>query len=300
LESGYTFAHRGLVKRLAIVCLSLMGAGCASTPEVPASAPGLHPLRFLLTFDDGPSLWQPFNPTTVILETLARNSVQPGIKAVFFVQTRNPKGGGTERGRELLRRTHHDGHVLAVHSGSARGHINHRSMPDAELNQSLSDARADIRAITGRDPTLVRPPFWAYDTRTRAAYAASGLDMLLTDLSARDGKIYGWTASLRRRSHFRAELTEVRRRMDQDRLPVVDGMVPVVVTFHDTNAYTANHMDEYLNILIEEAGHAGLRVAAMPFYDDAEAIERVARLRAETEVHDRLSHRPHVWTVPTF
>ena len=40
-----------------------------------------------------------------------------------------------------------------------------------------------------------------------------GLEMLLTDISANDGKTWGWHISLRRRSHFRARLAEVRQRM---------------------------------------------------------------------------------------
>ena len=246
---------------------------------------GLPPIRFLLTFDDGPSLRHPYNPTIAILDQLATNSVQSSIKAVFFVQTRNSNGGGTERGRELLRRTQSEGHVLAVHSGSPRGHKNHRNLPPTELDQSLNDASEDIRAISGQAPTLVRPPYWSYDARTQAAYREHGLGMLLTDLSARDGKIYGWTISLRRRSHLRSELGEVRRGIEQARLPIIDGVVPVVVTFHDTNSYTASHMQEYLEILVEESKRTGLALAELPFYDDAATIERVARLRADTGVY---------------
>ena len=246
---------------------------------------GLPPIRFLLTFDDGPSLREPYNPTTEILNQLAHNSVQSPVKAVFFVQTRNSNGGGSERGRAILRRTQSGGHVLAVHSGSPRGHKNHRNLPPAELDQSLNDASEDLRAISGQAPTLVRPPNWSYDARTQAAYRAHGLAMLLTDLTARDGKIYGWTISVRRRSHLRWELEEVRRSIEQARLPMVDGVVPVVVTFHDTNSYTASHMQEYLEILVEESKRAGLALPELPFYDDAATIDRVAQLRAETGVY---------------
>jgi peptidoglycan/xylan/chitin deacetylase (PgdA/CDA1 family) len=247
--------------------------------------PGLPPIRFLLTFDDGPSLGEPYNPTTEILQRLAHNSVQSPIKAAFFVQTRNSSGGGTERGRELLRRTQSEGHVLAIHSGSPRGHVSHRNLPPAELDRSLNDAGEDLRAISGHAPTLVRPPYWSYDARTRAAYRAHGLEMLLTDLTARDGKTFGWIISLRRRSHLRWELGEVRRNIEQARLPTIDGVVPVVVTFHDTNPYTARHMQEYFEILTEEAKKVGLALATLPFYDDAATIERVARLRAESGVY---------------
>jgi peptidoglycan/xylan/chitin deacetylase (PgdA/CDA1 family) len=278
---------RRLLARFGALALSLALWGCQSMPagDSAAAGPVPHPARFVLTFDDGPSLQQPYNPTSAILDQLADNSVQPGIKAVFFVQTRSPTAGGTARGQELLRRTRDEGHVLALHSGSARGHKNHRWLSPAELDQSLTDGIADIRALTGHDPTLVRPPYWSYDARTESVYQAHGLAMLLTDISARDGKIWGWHLSLRRRSHFRSKLAEVRRAIQEDRLPVVDGVVPVVITFHDTNDSTASHMQEYFEILVEESRRVGLPLAPEPFYNDAPAVERVARLRAQIGVY---------------
>jgi peptidoglycan/xylan/chitin deacetylase (PgdA/CDA1 family) len=110
-------------------------------------------------------------------------------------------------GHALLRRIHGEGHVRAPHSGSARGHVAHRRRSDAELDQSLRDGIADIEAVTGEAPRLVRPPFWQFDERTLVAYHTWGLLMLLTDINARDGKIHGWTISRRRRSHFEGGLT---------------------------------------------------------------------------------------------
>ncbi len=271
----------------ALLCLLLAATGCRKAPiqDAALSAPVPHPARFLLTFDDGPSVLRPYNPTTVILDTLVDNAVQPRIKAAFFVQTRSPRRGGNPYGKELLRRIHGEGHVIALHSGSARGHKNHRSLPPAELDQSLIDGSADIHSLSGHDPTLVRPPYWSFDARTQAAYQDHGLEMLLTDISARDGKTWGYHISLRRRSHFRARLAGVRQSIIEGRLPVVAGVVPVVVTFHDTNDYTARHMEEYLRILVEEARRVGLALAPEPFYDDGPTIERIARLRARTGVY---------------
>ena len=45
-----------------------------------------------------------------------------------------------------------------------------------------------MRALGGHDLTVVRPPYWSFDAPTQAAYHAQGLDMLLTDISARHGK----------------------------------------------------------------------------------------------------------------
>jgi peptidoglycan/xylan/chitin deacetylase (PgdA/CDA1 family) len=279
------FALLGRLTALPVLCVPLALVGCQNPGVRDATATPPHQVRFLLTFDDGPSLRKPFNPTIAILEQLAHNDVQPQIKAVFFVQTRSASAGGTPLGQEILRSIHDEGHVIALHSGSVRGHKNHRFLSPVELDQSLSDGTADIRAISGYDPSLVRPPYWSFDVHTQAAYRAHGLDMLLTDVSARDGKIWGWHISLRRRIHFRAKLAEVRRGIEEDRLPIVQGVVPIVITFHDTNDFTARHMQEYLQILVEESRRVGLPLAAKPFYDDGDTIERVASLRAGIGVY---------------
>jgi len=112
-------------------------------------------------------------------------------------------------------------------------------LSDAELERTLSQGAADIAAITGVSPTLVRPPFWNYDRRTFAAYQRHGMKVLLTDLSANDGKIWGFNASPRRRENLIRQLSVVRERIALGELPTVDGVIPVVVTFHDINRYTA-------------------------------------------------------------
>jgi peptidoglycan/xylan/chitin deacetylase (PgdA/CDA1 family) len=270
----------------AAIALALCTA--CTEPATKSAQPGpalATPVRFLLTFDDGPSTWEPYNPTRAVLDQLQHNAVQPGVKAIFFVQTRDPRAGGGAAGQALLRRIHAEGHVLALHSGSARGHVSHVGMSAAELDQSLRDGIADIEAITGAAPKFVRPPFWRFNESTLAAYRAQGLLMLLTDINARDGKIYGWTISLRRRSHFKAGLDQVRTAIVEGRLRPIDGAVPVIITFHDTNTFTASHMQEYLQILVEQSDAVGLPLTPLPFYNEGEEIQRVAGLRAESAVY---------------
>jgi peptidoglycan/xylan/chitin deacetylase (PgdA/CDA1 family) len=194
--------------------------------------PVTTPLRFLLRFDDGPRTWEPYNPTRVILDQLQHNTVQPEVKAISFRPSRGPRAGGGATGHALLRRIHGEGHVLASHSGSAPGHVAHTRLSDAELDQSLRDGIADIEAVTGEAPSLVRPPFWQFDERTLVAYPAWGLLMLLTDINARDGKIHGWTISLRRRAYFEAGLTRVRYAIQEGTLQMIDGVVPVHLPRH--------------------------------------------------------------------
>lgn len=276
-----------LFKVLAAIAIVTGLAGCIAapiemTPQTEQRLRGQAPIRFLLTFDDGPSASSFWNPSMTVLDSLASNPVQPNIKAVFFVQTRASRAGGSEIGREVMRREQAEGQILGFHTATP-GHSNHRSLDDVELEQSLSNGTADIAAITGTPPTLVRPPFWNYDKRTFAAYQRHGLQVLLTDLSANDGKIWGFNASPRRRANMLRQLSVVRERIALGELPTVDGVIPVVVTFHDLNRYTARHAREYLQILIDSANTTRLKLAQKPFYDDKAELQRAAMARTVTD-----------------
>lgn len=262
---------------LATLGISVLLSSCAiQTHPVQKTELISPPIRFLLTFDDGPSSSVYHNPTESILDDLAHNPVQPGIKALFFVQTR---GGSTmSPGRELLRREHAEGHLLGFHTATAR-HANHRYLSPVDLETSLQNGIADITAITGSAPTLVRPPFWSYDRDTFARYQAHGLHLLLTDLHANDGKIYGFNGSPRRRINLHNQLAQVRTRIEAGKLPVIDGVIPVVITFHDINSYTARHLQEYLQMLIDVATELGMPTAAQAFYSDRSTLETAALAR---------------------
>ncbi|WP_434706256.1 polysaccharide deacetylase family protein [Pseudomonas sp. Z1-12] len=274
---------KNIARLLFIAALAIGLSGCIGAPIelTPQTEQRLHeqpPIRFLLTFDDGPSASSFWNPSLAVLDALADNPVQPGIKAVFFLQTRSPRAGGSEIGRSIMRRQQEEGHVLAFHTATY-WHTNHRFLSPDELEQSLVHGGSDIAAMTGAAPSLVRPPFWSFDRRTAAAYRAHGLHILLTDLSANDGKVWGVTMSPRRRINLVRQLSEVRERIAAGQLPAVDGVIPVVVTFHDINRYTARHAREYLQILLDSANATGMRTAAKPFYDDHQALERAALAR---------------------
>lgn len=252
------------------------------SPQTAERLKSQAPIRFLLTFDDGPARPRTDNPTLSILDTLAQNPLQPGIKALFFVQTRSSGAGETEFGRNILRREVDAGHLLGFHTATPH-HANHRFLKPDAFEQSLNDGIADIVTIQGSAPKLVRPPFWNYDKRTFTAYQQHGMHLLLTDLSANDGKIYGIKASLRRRSNMLHLLTDVRERIAAGELPTVDGSIPVLVSFHDVNSYTADHMAEYLQILMDCARAVQLPTAVKPFYDDKAMLERAALARSVSD-----------------
>lgn len=275
---------------IAAVCLALASlalAACA-IDFVPAkefiSGP---PIRFALSFDDGPSGAAEGNPTASILDTLAANPVQNGIKGMFFVQTRSRYGAATVRGQALLMREHAEGHLVELHDGSDAGHHSHRSLSDAELEQSLANGMADLATLPGIEVKLIRPPYWAFDKRTLAAYDRHGLTMLLTDVTANDGKERGYRASPRRYIHMASEMAELRQRLIEKRLPELDGVVPVIAAFHDINDYTAAHMAEYLDMLVRSARAAGIATADPPFYTNAAALKRVGMMRGVHESSDQ-------------
>lgn len=281
-----------------LLSLTLSLGGCiappiALTPQTEQRLQTQAPIRFLLTFDDGPSASGYNNPSRSVLADLAHNPVLPGIKAVFFLQTEASRAGGSLRGHKTMVREYAGGHVLAFHTATAF-HTNHRWLNDAELESTLTQGAADIAAITGAPPALVRPPFWNYDRRTFAAYQRHGMHVLLTDLSANDGKIWGFNASPRRRANLYRQLSVVRERIALGELPTVDGVIPVVVTFHDLNRYTARHMQEYLQILMESARINGVKTAAEPFYTDHATLERAALARTVKNVNEPV-HLPGVW-----
>lgn len=256
--------------------------------RVPDAVPRIPPLRFLLTFDDGPDSG-PDGSTPLILRQLADNPVAPGIKAIFFVQTAHPRRGGGADGQAQMRDTCAAGHLLAVHSGLASGHVSHTKLSPSELAASLRSGETDIAAQCRHVAQLVRPPNWAYNEETESVYRQLGLGMLMSDANARDGKIYGWHISLRRRSHMVSELEQVGQAIGTHRLQPVNGVIPVVVSFHDTNDFTASHMTEYLQILVDAARENGLPLANPPFYTDTRAAERAALVRARGGVYARES-----------
>ena len=288
-----SFALASLLLSLTLSLGSCIGAPIALTPQTEQRLHTQAPIRFLLTFDDGPSASGYNNPTRSVLADLAHNPVLPGIKAVFFLQTEAARSGGSSRGHKTMEREFAGGHVLAFHTATAF-HTNHRWLNDTELESTLTQGAADIAAITGAPPALVRPPFWNYDRRTFAAYQRHGMQVLLTDLSANDGKIWGFNASPRRRANLYRQLSVVRERIALGELPTVDGVIPVVVTFHDINRYTARHLQEYLQILMDSARINGVKTAAEPFYTDHATLERAALARTVKDVNEPV-HLPGVW-----
>jgi hypothetical protein len=172
--------------------------------------------------------------------------------------------------------------LLGVHSGTVRGHIDHRKMSDAELLESLRDGRADLDQYGGAS-SIVRPPFWGFNASSLATYETAGVHMLLTDLRARDGLFHWYQVDPESGGRLHRDFAHFQKRLLSGAIQSVDGVVPVVVTFHDTNTYTAEKMAVYLATLLEIGKRAGMRIADPPFYADRAALLKAARSRAKNQ-----------------
>ena len=92
-----------------------------------------------------------------------------------------------------------------------------------------------------------------------------------------------------RRPNLRTELRRVVRQYLRQGLPAVNRTAPIVVTFHDTNAYTAKHLEEYLRILVDEAERLWLPLHNKPLYDSASEITAAALRRVVHSVRQQAS-----------
>jgi peptidoglycan-N-acetylglucosamine deacetylase len=85
--------------------------------------------------------------------------------------------------------------------------------------------------------------------------------------------------SFHKHSNMLEQLSTLKAHWLAGELPVVDGSTPVIVTFHDVNTYTSNHVEVYLQILLQVAGELNMPTTAVPFYNQRDEIERAALIR---------------------
>ena len=78
-------------------------------------------------------------------------------------------------------------------------------------------------------------------------------------------------------------------------MPIVNGVTPIVVTFHDVNNYTARNIEVYLNILLQVAHELEMPVSEKPFYDDRNEIEIATLARAMSDANSEF-FLPGIWS----
>jgi hypothetical protein len=113
-------------------------------------------------------------------------------------------------------------------------------------------------------------------------------------VTANDGKLIPPYGSPRRRQHMDYQMELLRPRLLHGELPTVGGVIPVVVTFHDPNPFTAEHLAEYLQLLVASARRQGLRVSDRPFYGQGDDVEAVALART-VSIGEPVQRIPGFW-----
>src|SRR6516165_9060826 len=126
-----------------------------------------------MTFDDGPS--GPLTPK--LLDILAAHR----IKATFFVL-----GEMVAEHPEILARAAREGHEIASHSWS---HPNLAKMSQEAVRNQLQRTDDEIKSVTGKRPTLFRPPYGSITEREkRWIHDEFGYDIILWDVDPLDWK----------------------------------------------------------------------------------------------------------------
>ncbi len=113
--------------------------------EVKSEAFSEIPPKVALTFDDGPSS----EYTPLLLDGLRERNV----KASFFVIGSNIEKEG---GEEIIRRIYEEGHLIGNHTWH---HVDLSDLSTEDAWKELEMTDSLIKAITGEETALVRPPF---------------------------------------------------------------------------------------------------------------------------------------------
>ena len=136
-----------------------------------------------LTFDDGPSRVTPH-----ILDVLMKY----GVKATFFCLgycidkniVAQDQTGKYISGREIVKRTDEEGHLIAIHS------YDHLALPrltDEEiLNNELSRTKDIITNVIRKSPAYFRPPYGIINDRINSIATKIGLKTILWNCVSAD------------------------------------------------------------------------------------------------------------------
>ncbi|MEU6705682.1 polysaccharide deacetylase family protein [Streptomyces wuyuanensis] len=146
------------------------GAAADATQRSPSTPDCRVRKCVALTFDGGPS-----RPTPTLLDILDEENVP----ATFFVQGK----GHTDTYPATLRRMADEGHEIANHTWS------HKVLTDLgaeEVADEMKPVQDDVRRITGRTPTLMRPPQGRTSDEVSAVMKELGLAQVLWSVTAKD------------------------------------------------------------------------------------------------------------------
>ena len=119
--------------------------------DTTAGLPVEEPPRIALTFDDGPNA----RYTPMLLDGLKKRN----IRASFFLIGENIEGN-----EDILLQMRKDGHLIGNHTWD---HASLSSLNGSSIQSEIKSTNAQIRALTGHNATLVRPPYGAYNSNVQ-------------------------------------------------------------------------------------------------------------------------------------
>lgn len=125
-----------------------------------------------LTFDDGPGPY-----TAKLLDTLRRHRT----KVTFFLI-----GQHVEKYGKVVRRMAREGHEIGNHTYT---HPHLTSLPVDEIRDEISHTQDLIHHATGKEPTLLRPPYGDTDDQVTSVAAELGLSQILWNGSSHDWEL---------------------------------------------------------------------------------------------------------------
>jgi peptidoglycan/xylan/chitin deacetylase (PgdA/CDA1 family) len=168
-------SRRGAASSAAVVAAA--AAAVAMTPAAGhAAAPGEHPHSHCpngyvaLTYDDG--------PTPATLPTLLDRLRAAGARATFFNQ-----GNNAEARPDLVRAEQRAGMWIGNHTNT-HPHLPQLGEPDAF--KEILGTQLSLRRITGRWPTLFRPPYGETNDQVRRDEARLRVLEVLWTVDSRD------------------------------------------------------------------------------------------------------------------
>jgi peptidoglycan/xylan/chitin deacetylase (PgdA/CDA1 family) len=237
-------------------------------------------VTIVLTFDDGPDPWGRFRGaggTEAVLDTLRENPVRPGIIGAFFVQARVPIRMGCRSGVRLVREEEAAGHVVAIHTGSRRDHVDHRVRVRSRCTEGETGANgleADMRLakeriaeVAGAPPQFVRAVGGATNRAVLDTYRRVGLQHIRWDVDSRDNRS-PHPGPARVEQSLRSQITSMVRH----------GRRQLVVLFHDINPTTVRSLPGYL-ATIDGAVRAAGKIPSFPSSGDE--VQQVFRRRRD-------------------
>ncbi len=211
---------------------------------------GLPEKTVVLTFDDGPHRLR----TAKILDILD----QYGVKGYFFavgknLGTTNKTVRLNKRNKKVISRIVEEGHILANHSFS---HKELTKLPEQQKVLELSNTNKLIRASTGFDNYLFRPPYGSKNAELEVIAKQQGLSTIMWNIDSMD-----W-------------VDPIPESINERVFKVLDKKKRGILLFHDIHKQTVAALPGLLEGLAKR-GYRVVTVDGMPFTLGNRGIPRI-------------------------